>query len=938
MKSLKKYCYLVTFVIFSQMGKCQQYNTWYFGSGAGLDFNTPTPTPLTNGLTTNVDNSSTISDQSGSLLFYTNGVTVWDKNHAVMPNGNGLTSHFSAGQCCIIVPVPCNVNRYVIFHLSEYSTPGNLKYTIVDMTLNNGLGDVISTQKNVSLGTGWTEKLCAYYNPSGNFYWVLSQKWQSNQYVAFKVDATTIATQSVTTLIGSVLNCGTYGGTHDAMGQLTISPDGTKILNALTCQDKYELFDFNITTGVLSNSIAIPGNGGNAWGTAFSPDSKKIFTNSLFGQSVFQYDINTYAQAAIIGSKTTLITVTTGGYNFGYMELGPNGKVYIAHPNTGNLSVVNNPNLLGTASNFSLTGQSLGTKNSLWGLSRIAYNIPNGQSGFSLTSTVSPSPCNGNNNGSASVTPSSSNLTLSYTWTPGNFSTASVSNLVPGVYTVTASDGGCNTASTQLTITSTSVTSNFNYSLNPCNGSFTLTNTSTGAATYNWNFGDNSSSTLSQPSHSYTSPGTYTIALIAGTANGCNDTIKKTITIGQIVQANFTAQLNICDSIATLNNSSTGGSTYSWNFGDGTTSTLFNPANHIYTTSGIYNILLVVTGFNGCKDSLIKSVSVVKNAQASFNITNLGCSKNISLLNTSSSAIFNAWQFGDGNGSALSNPQHTYNLNGLYTISLIINAGTTCSATATKTIDIGGGPVADFDFITSPCNNTVEFMNTSSDLISNFWSFGDLSSSTFTSPAHNYLLPGTYQVLLIAGANTPCADTVKKFITVNPSYVIADFDFTNPQLTNTANFNNTSINSDSWSWDFGDGTFSADFNPSHNFDLIGKYYVCLVAKNKIGCTDTLCKSVDVYEDWTFYIPNTFSPNEDGVNEIFYAYGTNITNFKIEVYDRWGELIFSSTSLLNGWDGTYKGVPVTDDIYAWKAGFNDYKGKSHSFTGHIQVLK
>lgn len=639
-----------------------------------------------------------------------------------------------------------------------------------------------------------------------------------------------------------------------------------------------------------------------------------------------------------------------------------------------------------------------------------------GSSGSALTLTTSITQPNCGGSGSATITPSFTNNTT-YLWSPGNFTTSSISNLAPGSYTVNVTGiSGCATATaaSQFTINSGSslsvsvngpvacknqsiqissvvnggtpaytytwlpgnintpnlfvtnsvtttytlitqdntgcigssvftasvanVTSNFNYSLNPCNGSFTLTNTSTGATTYNWNFGDNSSSTLSQPSHSYTSPGTYTISLIAGTANGCNDTIKKTITIGQIVQANFTAQLNMCDSIATLNNSSTGGSSYLWDYGDGTTSTLFNPANHIYTTSGTYTILLVVTGSNGCKDSITKSVTVVKNAQASFNITSFGCSKNISLLNTSSSAISNAWQFGDGNGSAISNPQHTYNLNGLYTISLIINAGTTCSATATKTIDIGGGPVAAFDFITSPCNNTVEFINTSSDLISNFWSFGDLSSSTFTSPAHNYLLPGTYQVLLIAGANTPCADTVKKFITVNPSYVIADFDFINPQLTNTANFNNTSINSDSWSWDFGDGTFSDDFNPSHDFDLIGKYYVCLVAKNKIGCADTLCKLVDVYEDWTFYVPNTFSPNEDGVNEIFYAYGTNISNFKIEIFDRWGELIFSSNSLLNGWDGTYKGVPVTDDIYAWKAGFNDYKGKSHSFTGHIQVLK
>lgn len=87
-----------------------------------------------------------------------------------------------------------------------------------------------------------------------------------------------------------------------------------------------------------------------------------------------------------------------------------------------------------------------------------------------------------------------------------------------------------------------------------------------------------------------------------------------------------------------------------------------------------------------------------------------------------------------------------------------------------------------------------------------------------------------------------------------------------------------------------------------------------------------------------YAPNTFSPNDDKINEVFYAYATNISNFKMQVFDRWGQLLFTTEQLENGWDGTFLGKKVTDDIYAWKASFTDYKSKQHVVTGHIEVLR
>jgi hypothetical protein len=375
-----KKIFILFFIAIGLSGSAQFYNKWEISGGIKIDFSPSTPTLSLGGsvAASHPDCSSTISDALGNLLFYTDGVSVWNKNNGVMPNGTGLVGSYTGGQCAVIVPMPCSPNQYVIFHVTDFANPGYLNYTVVDMSLNGGLGDVVVSQKNIALGgSGWTEKLCAIYSPNLNAYWVVSHRWGNDQYVAFKVDASSIATTSVVSSIGSSHTCGSLGSAHDAMGQLTISQDGMKVVNALTCQDKFEMFDFNINTGVLSNSVAISGNGGNAWGTAFSPDSKKLYVNSIFGQTIFQYDLTTYSSAAINASKFTVYTTGVGGYNYGYIELGPDGKIYIPRPNSNTfIAAVNNPNNAGAACNYTHSAFNTGTSTLQHGISRAAYNIP----------------------------------------------------------------------------------------------------------------------------------------------------------------------------------------------------------------------------------------------------------------------------------------------------------------------------------------------------------------------------------------------------------------------------------------------------------------------------------------------------------------------------------------------------------------------------------
>ncbi|MCC6373029.1 MAG: PKD domain-containing protein [Bacteroidia bacterium] len=1006
----------ILFILCFAMG-AQQDNTWYFGYGAGLNFSTVPPTVLTNGQTGIVDNTSTMSDASGNLLFYSDGSTVWNKNHVIMPNGNGLIGHFSAGQCVIIIPIPCSATKYVIFHVTEYSNPGQLNYSVVDMSLNGGLGDVIATQKNISLGSGWTEKLCAYYNSAGNNYWLLVHKWNSDQFVAFNINSTSIATQSVVTPIGSVLSCGSFGGTHDAMGQLTISPDGTKVLNALTCLDKFELFEFNVTTGVLSNSISIVGNGGSAWGTAFSPDSKKIYTNSIFGQSVFQYNINTYTQAAIIASKVTLVTTGVAGYNFGYMELGPDGKVYIAKPNAAFMSVVNNPNVIGTGCGFATNGQTLGTKNSAWGTSRIAYNIPTATTG-SFTSSFQKSDvnCFGGNNGSATISVSSSVTSgFSFSWTPAVTTSSVATNLIAGNYSVLVSNGACSSTTLQFSIVEpgaitinlnsptlcknqtgqltptisggtpsfnytwqpgnimaptinvnaqnftytltvrdanncmataisqvnySQVNAAFNHNFNPCNGLLNTSNTSFGATNFNWSFGDNSVSTQTNSQHTYSSSGNYSVQLIASNTNNCKDTVTKQITVPVIVKSAFTAQLPICDSVAVLTNASTGANSYLWRFGDGQTQTVSKGGTltHTYTSSGNYTIWLVAINSSGCRDSVSYSVSCSKSSLADFDTGLNSCSRTVNFKNTSKWNQTNFWSFGTGITSTSVQPVYAYTSNGIYTVSLLINAGTSCSASITKSVQVTDTPEPTLNYLTSPCTGLVTFSNTTANSGAVIWTFGDGSFSTLNGPAHTYTRSGVYPVILTVSANQPCRKSATISVVVNFTPAIADFDFKTEVYSSSVSFINKSKNTTIWYWDFNDGTNSNLFEPTKTFGDYGTKLICLVAGNDKLCADTLCKYIQVENDWTLYVPNVFSPNGDGVNDVFYAYGTNIKNYRIKIFNRWGQIIFESGEFQKGWDGNYKAQVVQEDIYTWMIEFADLKGKSHSATGHVSVIR
>ena len=173
---------------------------WYFGINAGLDFSTGNPIALTNGELVTDEGCATISENNGDLLFYTDGITVWDKQHNIMPNGTGLTGDSSSTQSAIIVPKPGDVSIFYIFTVDDLAGPNGLRYSEVNMTLNGGNGD-ITNQKNIELNAFTTEKISAVKHANGIDFWVVTHDWNNNNFLSYQV---TTAGVNIVPVISSV--------------------------------------------------------------------------------------------------------------------------------------------------------------------------------------------------------------------------------------------------------------------------------------------------------------------------------------------------------------------------------------------------------------------------------------------------------------------------------------------------------------------------------------------------------------------------------------------------------------------------------------------------------------------------------------------------------------------------------------------------------------
>jgi gliding motility-associated-like protein len=512
-----------------------------------------------------------------------------------------------------------------------------------------------------------------------------------------------------------------------------------------------------------------------------------------------------------------------------------------------------------------------------------------------------------------------------------------------------------------------SFTSNASPGCSPLPANFN--NTSTGAASYLWDFGDGSPlSTAQSPSHTFvnTTPfvQNYTVTMTATSANGCTDAATLVITVYPVPNFSISAAPSDtgCTPLPVSFNAPSGGIIYQWDFGDGTTSSAQNPS-HTFTNSGTvdssYQVMLIVTSPFMCSDTAFMNVVVHPIPAAGFSASPLVQtfpSTTVNYLNTSTGATSYLWSFGDNTTSAFPNPPpHSYATWGTYTIIQTVTNQYGCTDTATQSITIiPPVPVASFTISdSSGCAPlTVTFTDASQYATSYLWDFGDGGSSTQPDPTYTFASAGTFLVTLTA-VGPGGQNTVTVPVTVYPSPTA--FFAVSPSVVSIPNepvFTfNFSSNSTSYFWDFGDGTTSTMQAPQHVYANEGIYTISLIASNQYGCIDTFTiqSAVEAVAGSDIVFPTAFTPSQDGPNggyydpasidnNVFFAFTEGVSEFNLMIFNRWGELIFESNDVKVGWDGYYRGKLCQQDVYVWKVKAKFLDGTSITKAGDVTLLR
>jgi gliding motility-associated-like protein len=326
---------------------------WCFGQKAGLDFMTTPPTPFTSSIITQ-EGCSSVADVAGNLLFYTDGITVYNSLHNIMTNGSGLLGNSSSTQSGVIIKKPGSATIYYIFTTGLQN--GSIYYSVVDMSLSGGLGAV--TIQNTLLYTGSTEKLTAVRHCNGADMWAMTHDYNTNIYRCWLVTSAGINMTAVTSAVGTI-----HTG---AVGHLRASPNGKKLAVGIYTAGKFELCDFNSSTGAVSNALVLA-SFSSPYGVEFSPDGTKVYcTREVSGNPIYQWDLCAGSDQAIIASQYTIATAP-GALSMA-LQAGPDGKIYCAVYNANALGVINNPNVYGAGCNYMNGGQTIAPNTNRLGL------------------------------------------------------------------------------------------------------------------------------------------------------------------------------------------------------------------------------------------------------------------------------------------------------------------------------------------------------------------------------------------------------------------------------------------------------------------------------------------------------------------------------------------------------------------------------------------
>lgn len=466
----------------------------------------------------------------------------------------------------------------------------------------------------------------------------------------------------------------------------------------------------------------------------------------------------------------------------------------------------------------------------------------------------------------------------------------------------------------------------------------------------------------------------YTTILTAETEFGCTHQFFQTLWVYPEVEASFSFDPTdeFCNPAEVqMVNQSVNTWYYVWDFGDGSTSYLQNPTNtflNLTTDTRVFQVTLTAFSQYDCEQSVTLPLTVHSQPEADFSIDpplRVYPEADFTFTNQTQPASEDwsySWDFDDGGpGSNLMHPgTHTYEIWGpasndfQYFVTLFVTNGN-CSDQITHPLTLRPAEpdaLFDADIYASCPPLEVQFINASSYGSSYLWDFGDGTTSTAANPKHTFNETGYYNVSLTVYGDGG-SRTYFNVLQVYPT-PIADFAVL-PEVVvlpdGVASFYNLSEGASTYLWDFGDGRLSTEVNPVHKYEELGDYTVELVAYSNFNCTDTLTRGAAVIVEGAgmMRFPNAFVPNKSGPsggsygpvdfsNEIFHPVHEGVVEYKLLIFNRWGEQIFESNDVWVGWDGYFNGVLSAQDVYVWRAKGKFSNGKDFDMRGNVTLLR
>jgi len=892
---MKKLLSIAFFFFFISSFGQYEAEHWFFGTHAALDFvGGGAPVPETNSQINTEEGCSSISNPCGNLILYTDGITVWNANHQVMLNGTGLLGNDSSTQSGIIVPRPDDLNTYYIFTVDAgYSSPSDygLNYSVVDMTLDGGLGGVVAGQKNLPLVRHAGEKVTAVANADNDAIWVITfappptsatppyntSGYTFNTFYAFKVTAAGVQTTAVI----SSANVHVSGG----VGYMKVSPDGSKLVIANMADNSAFILDFDNVTGQISNPhrLQLPAGYNEPYGVEFSPDSSKLYLSNRGSSSatscLMQYDLNNNYNLTIISTLQNYRSA---------LQLALDGKIYQTHTldygsGTNEMSVIENPNEAGTACNYNYIGVTLPS-----GMTCHQGLPPFIQSYFTQINSL---------NVTAMVTNTleinSNTEIVSVDWDFG--------------------DGNSTT-------------------------------------TYPDNPPDN---THTQTDHLYDNPGTYVITVVIHLALGCDLTLSKMIIIPypiadqHVCKSPVTGEVSINlhdydNDIIAMQSSLGPFDIHFYATRDDAIHDVNELTDPFVTTLTDVEIYYTVTDNSTNVKTMgkfhlltdpnpdITPVSTLETCDdnndgfAAFDLTE----KESEILGTQSPTDFNVTYYptqtdAESNTNEITEPTNYTNL-------VANNDSIWYTITNTQT---GCYSIGSFDLIVHPMPEIImedEFLmcagaqlqiDAPSGFNSYLWSTGETTESIIVNGAGEYTVTVTDQ---FGCENSHTVRVIDSDVAVIENVSISDF--------HVADNNSITVEVSG----IGDYEYSIDgvnYQDSNSFEGLspGTYTVYVSDKNGCGVTQ---KEVDLLG-----APQFFTPNGDGFNDFWQIINvTKRPGTTVAIYDRYGKLMANIDSNGPGWDGNYNGKPALSTDYWYIVNVKEPDGKDRQVKGHFALKR